>query len=71
MVPQGPETWPEARHYRYLASGDNYRRLMYEFRVSYNTINLLIPEVCQVIIDEYNDEVIACPTTQADSRNVA
>ena len=30
---------------RYLASGDNYRSLMYEFRVPHNTIILLIPEV--------------------------
>ena len=36
----------------------------------HNTISPLITEVCQAIIDEYNDEVIACPSTQADWRNV-
>ena len=30
---------------RYLASGDNYRSLMYAFRVAFNTISNFIPEV--------------------------
>jgi hypothetical protein len=46
---------------RYMASGENYRSLMYSFRVPHNTICLLIPDVCQAIIDAYSDEVISCP----------
>jgi len=34
--------------YRYLASGDKYPTLQYDFRVSRNTI----PEVCQAIVEE-------------------
>lgn len=48
---------------RHLASGDKYPSLMYNFRVAKNTIACLIPEVCQAICEEFQDEVIKCPTT--------
>ncbi len=41
---------------RYLATGDSSKSLQYGFRVAYNTICLLIPHVCQVIVDDYHDE---------------
>jgi len=28
------------------------------------TISVIIPEVCQAIVEEYNDEVIICPPLQ-------
>ena len=56
---------------RYLASGESYKSLMYGFRVPHNTISLFIPEVCEAIIDEYSDEMISCPTTQEEWREVA
>ncbi|XP_071099155.1 uncharacterized protein [Haliotis cracherodii] len=37
--------------------------LMYNFRASSNTISLIIPEVGQVIVEEYKDGVTTCPTT--------
>ncbi|XP_071094818.1 uncharacterized protein [Haliotis cracherodii] len=48
---------------RFLASCDKYPSLMYSFRVTGNTISLIIPEVCQAIVEEYKDEVIIYPTT--------
>ena len=48
---------------RHLASGDKYPSLLYNFRVAKNTITLLIPQVCQFLIEEYKDDVIKCPTT--------
>ena len=39
---------------------------MYSFRVAKNTISLIIPEVCQAIVEEYKDEVITCPTTPGE-----
>ena len=43
---------------RFLASGDKYPSLMYSFRVARNTISVIIPEVCQAIVEEYKDEVM-------------
>ena len=56
---------------RYLASGDNYHSLMYGFRVPHNTISLFIGEVCEAIISEFAEEVIACPTTPAEWKHIA
>ena len=56
---------------KHLASGDKYPSLMYSFRVAKNTIALLIPEVCQAIIDEYKEEFIRCPTTPDEWRLIA
>ena len=54
-----------------MASGDSYKSLMYGFRVPHNTISLLIPEVCEAIIQEYSDEVISCSPTPDEWREVA
>ncbi len=56
---------------RHLATGDSYHSLMYGFRVSHSTISLFVPEVCQAIIDEYQDEVVVTPTTPAGWKEVA
>ena len=45
---------------RHLASGTKYHSMFYGWRVPHNTISLLIPKVCQAIIDEYEDEVMRC-----------
>ncbi len=47
---------------RFLATGDSYHSLMYGFRVAHNTISCIALEVCSAIIEEYQEEVIACPT---------
>ncbi len=51
---------------RYMATGDNSKSLQYGFRVAYNTICLLIAEVCAAIIEAYHEEVILTPTTPED-----
>ncbi len=56
---------------RYLATGDSSKCLQYGFRVAYNTICLLIPDVCQAIVDDYHEEVIKTPTTPQDWMVVA
>ncbi len=47
----------------YMATGDRSKRLQYVFRVAYNTIYLLIAEVCAAIVETYHEEVILTPTT--------
>ncbi|XP_070212554.1 uncharacterized protein [Littorina saxatilis] len=56
---------------RHLASGDRYPSLSYAFRVSRHTIAKFLPLVCQAIVDEYKDEVIACPTTAEEWQAIA
>ena len=46
-----------ALNLRHLASGTKYHSMSYGWRVPHNIISLLIPKVCQAIIDEYKDEV--------------
>ena len=56
---------------RFLASGDRYPSLSYSFRVSRHTIAKFIPQVCQAIVNEYKNEVVACPTTPEEWLTVA
>lgn len=56
---------------RYLATGDSYQSLAYNFRVAKNTICLFIPQVCQAILQVYADEMMSCPITAADWKKVA
>ncbi|XP_061179014.1 putative nuclease HARBI1 [Saccostrea echinata] len=44
---------------------------MYGFRVPHNTISLLVRKVCESIIVEYADEVIACSTTTDERQQIA
>ncbi len=48
----------------FLATGDSYHSLMYDFRVAHNTISLIVRDECQAIIDIYEDEVVSCPGTE-------
>ncbi len=55
----------------HLAAGDNYHSLMYSFRVTSNTISLIVREVCAAIIDEFAAEVLDCPTSPQEWQRVA
>ena len=50
---------------RFLATGDSYRDLEYQFLVAHNTISKFIPEVCEAVVDEYRDEQMNTPSTPA------
>ena len=56
---------------RHLASGDRYASMKFDFRVPHNTMSVCVREVCQALIDEYNDECIQCPTTAAEWREIS
>ena len=45
--------------------------LSYNYRVAPNTISDLIPVVCDAIIQEYLEEVIICPSTPEEWKQVA
>ena len=56
---------------RHLASRDRYASMKFDYRVPHNTMSVCIREVCQALIDEYNDECIQCPTTAAEWREIS
>ena len=56
---------------RHLASGDKYGSLQFNFRCGRSSISEFIPEVCKAIVEEFKDEVIACPTTQHEWRQIS
>ncbi|XP_041374148.1 putative nuclease HARBI1 [Gigantopelta aegis] len=56
---------------RYLASGDSYHSLMYGFRVAHNTISKVIRQVCDAILVEFAEELIPCPETPDEWKNIA
>ena len=56
---------------RYLATGDSYKGLSYDFRVAHNTISQIIPKTCEAIIAEYLEDVLPCPTTPEEWKEVA
>lgn len=56
---------------RFLATGNSYPSLQYSFRVEASTICKFIPEVCKAIIAVYMDEVLRCPKTEEEWKDVA
>ena len=56
---------------RYLATGDSYMSLKYAFRCGHNTISLFIPEVCQAIIQVYQQEALPGVCTEEGWKAVA
>lgn len=47
---------------RFLATGESYHSLSYQFRVAHNTISLFVPEVCEAIREEYLAEQFTTPS---------
>nr|CAI5864827.1 unnamed protein product [Callosobruchus analis] len=55
---------------RFLATGDSYESLMYLFQVSYSTISLIVPEVCEAISSVLKD-YIKVPKDALEWKDVA
>ena len=56
---------------RFLATGNSYRSLAFDFRVAHNTISLFVPQVCDSIVEEFREEQFSTPTTEAEWEQVA
>ena len=56
---------------RFLVSGHTYHSLAFAFRVAHNTISLFVPQVCEAICAELQDEVFKTPSTPDEWRAVA
>lgn len=56
---------------RFLATGNSYHSLAFNFRVAHNTISMLVPQVCSAIVAEYKNEVMVTPSTHDGWRESA
>jgi hypothetical protein len=50
---------------RFMATGESYHSLGFQFRVGHNTISLFVPQVCDAIREEYEAEQFTTPSTPA------
>ena len=48
---------------RFLATGESYQSLSYQFLVGRSSISKFVPKVCRAIQDEFLREYVRCPTT--------
>ena len=55
----------------YLATSDSYTSLQYGFRVARSTISLIVPKICEAIIRKYVGEVMRCPSTPEEWKNMS
>ncbi|KAH1016988.1 hypothetical protein HUJ05_007726 [Dendroctonus ponderosae] len=51
---------------RYLATGESFRNLMYNFRIHESTISLFIPVVLKAIYEELKDNYLKVPDISAE-----
>ena len=49
---------------QHLASGSRYSDMQYGWQVPANSISVTVREVCQALVDEYNDELMTPPPQQ-------
>ncbi|XP_037810045.1 uncharacterized protein LOC119602536 [Lucilia sericata] len=48
---------------RYLATGESFRSLQFVFRIPFNTISVIVPEVCNAIYNVLQPEYLKTPST--------
>ena len=55
----------------FLATGETYKSLLYQYRVSEVSISRFVPEVCQVIIGSFMEEYMSLPDSKEKWLSVA
>lgn len=56
---------------RFLATGESYESLMYQFRVHKSTISKFIPTVCHAIFNKFKDRFMPLPATNEEWESLA
>lgn len=56
---------------RFLATGESYSSLHYQFRISVSSIALIVPEVCQAVYDALKDEFLHIPENEEEWLSIA
>ena len=49
---------------QFLATGETYKSIMNQYRVSEVPISRFVPEVCQVIIESFMEEYMSLPDSK-------
>lgn len=55
---------------RFLATGNSYHSLMYQFRISTQSISRIVPEVCEAIINALSGYIKVTETCNVDILNI-
>ena len=56
---------------QFLATGDSFQSMEFNWRAAHNTIGMSVPELCDAIVEEYAQEVFRTPTTTDGWREIA
>ena len=49
---------------RFLATGETYASLEYQFRISKSTLSIMVPHVCNLICQVLQNDYLSCPSTE-------
>ena len=56
---------------RFLATGESYSSLMYQYRVSQEAITDFVPRVCDLIMEKFKDRYMKFPDTEDEWLKIA
>ena len=56
---------------RFLATGEIYRSLCFQFRISVSAISYIVKQVCKAIYDHLGPEYLRVPETREEWLNIA
>ena len=56
---------------RFLATGETFSSLQFQFRISVSSLSVIIPEVCRAIFNVLKDEYLKCPNTAKEWLKIA
>ncbi|XP_048036196.1 protein ALP1-like [Megalobrama amblycephala] len=56
---------------RFLATGETFRSLSFQYRIGRSTISEIVMETCQALYDVLKDDHLKTPTTETEWREVA
>ena len=56
---------------RFVATGENYASLEYQFRMSESILSTMVPYVCRVIYNVSKDEYFTCPRNETEWLEIA
>lgn len=56
---------------RFLATGESFSSLQYQFRISASSLSFIVPEVCQAVFQVLKDDYFKCPSAPEEWLKIA